>query len=325
MASFVPTAVLELAPVIVTFGIVTAKLISATKLVLSVIFRIAATLIVDRSIAILLSLVRLLARTKLLLEQPADIPSWAAERLIPMDNARVQRTFLGCSVSHLFRNGPVGAAFRALSRMACATECPAAFRAWAKRRRHHEMQRVVTHEAGPLHRGAGFAKGRLQPPHRRVPVQAQRAVRLAAPDLDRETMHLHRQFERLDPLDGHPRGVLPREVVELGAVLPPDCLGALLLPMPSRIALGQRERPEHGLAAQVVVVEVQPVLVTAKPSPQAFDERVERRVQPGRQGPGDEVEQPRTLPHSGQRGIVRRRRIGRIASIGSLLQGRRQR
>ncbi len=55
MASFVPTPILELAPVIVTFGIVTAKLISAAKLVLPVIFRIAATLdrrSLDRDLAV---------------------------------------------------------------------------------------------------------------------------------------------------------------------------------------------------------------------------------------------------------------------------------
>ncbi len=62
--SFIPSLVLKLA----TFGFMPAKL------VLPAIFRVPAALIVDRLVVVLLSPVRLLAWTDLLLQQPTDIP-----------------------------------------------------------------------------------------------------------------------------------------------------------------------------------------------------------------------------------------------------------
>ena len=170
------------------------------------------------------------------------------------------------------------------------------------------MQSIVAHQAWPL-RGRGVFAGRqLQPPGQRAPVKADDAVGLAAPDRHREAMHLRRHFERLDPLDAHPCRILARQVVELGAILAPDRLGACFFAASPRIALRQRERAAHGLAVQVVMVGMQPFLVAAKPAAQALDERSQRQLQSRRQCLRHEPEHPRPIPDRGQIGIVRRRR-----------------
>ncbi len=61
------------------------------------------------------------------------------------------------------------------------------------------MQRVVAYQAGPLGGGAPFARGRLEPARQRVPVELDRAVRLAPAQLHREALHRRHELQRLHP------------------------------------------------------------------------------------------------------------------------------
>ena len=153
------------------------------------------------------------------------------------------------------------------------------------------MQRVVAHQARPVGRGGELACRRLQRPRQRVPVQLDYPIRLAPTYLHRETMHLHREVQRLNPLDRHPRGILARQIVELGAIFDRDRLCPLQLPAALWVIFGQRGRAAHRLAMQIVVVDVQPVLVAIEAAPQTLDERIHHSVQPGRQRPRNEAEE----------------------------------
>ena len=130
------------------------------------------------------------------------------------------------------------------------------------------MQCVIATQAGPVGRRSEFAYRRLQRPRKRVPVQYDYPVGLATTYLHRETMNLHREIQRLNPLGRHPRGILARHIVELGAIFDRDRLRPLRLPTSPRVILGQCGRAAHRLAVQIIVVQMQAVLVAAETPPQ---------------------------------------------------------
>ena len=95
--------------------------------------------------------------------------------------------------------------------------------------------------------------------------------------LHRQTMNLHRDVQRLNPLNRHPRGILARQIVELRAIVVSDRLRPLLLAASPRVIRGERPGAAHRLPVQIVMVKMQAVLIPAEAPPQTVDERTQYR------------------------------------------------
>jgi hypothetical protein len=129
------------------------------------------------------------------------------------------------------------------------------------------MQGVIAHQTRPLGRCGEFACRRLQRSRQWVPVQKDRPFRLPSAYLHRETMNLHRDVQRLNPLNRHPRAILARQIVELRAIVISDRLRPLLLTASPRVILGEYPGAAHRLSEQVVMVQMQTVLIPAESPP----------------------------------------------------------
>ena len=123
-------------------------------------------------------------------------------------------------------------------------------------------------------------------------------------------MHRHQQFQGLHPLDRYSCGILPRQVIQFGAVFPGDGLGPLFLPRPLWIALRQHDGAAHRLVMQVVVVPMQSVLVAGQTPAQPFHERIQRHVQARWQRPSRQFDHARPIPHGRQIGLLRCHLVG---------------
>jgi hypothetical protein len=152
------------------------------------------------------------------------------------------------------------------------------------------MQRLVAHHARASRGVAKFGKQRFQLPRRRVPVQMHDAFALAPADQQLEPLHLHGEIQRLHPFDDDAQRVFVAEVVELGLVFAPDRLDPLLLTPPPVIGRRQCCEPTPGLALQLVVIVVQPLLVARQAPAQAAGERLQQHRDPGRQRRADYLE-----------------------------------
>ena len=144
-------------------------------------------------------------------------------------------------------------------------------------RRNNQMQCVIAHQARPLGRRGEFACRWLQRSRQWVPVQKDRPFRLPSAYLYRETLNLHRDVQRLNPLDRHPRGILARQIVELRAIVASYRLRPLLLTASPRVILGEYAGAAHRLSVQVVMVQMQTVLIPPESPPQTFDKWTQYR------------------------------------------------
>ena len=122
------------------------------------------------------------------------------------------------------------------------------------------------------------------------------ALRFASPDLHLEALHRHRQIQCLHPLHADPHLILSGQIIDLGLVFAPDRRDTLLLAPTRRIALREPNKATHGFPVKVVVIGMQPVLVTAQPSEQALDEWGKRCVQPKRKSTGHHIEHALAIP-----------------------------
>src|SRR5262249_23723521 len=137
----------------------------------------------------------------------------------------------------LRRHGACLATARARRREAGATEGFAAGRA---RRLSHglgQVQRVVANQANPTSTESRFAQRRLHGLDERMPLELDQALAFAAADQYIEALHRHVEFQRLDPFENDPQGVVVAQIIELGAMLTFNRLD------PQRLALPVVLRP----------------------------------------------------------------------------------
>ena len=100
-----------------------------------------------------------------------------------------------------------------------------------------QVQRVVANQANPTATESRFARRRLHRLDERMPIELDQTLAFAAADQYIEALHRHVEFQRLDPFDIDPQGVVVAQIIELGAMLTFNRLD------PQRLALPVALRP----------------------------------------------------------------------------------
>jgi hypothetical protein len=185
------------------------------------------------------------------------------------------------------------------------------------------MQCVIADQARPIGRCCELACRRLQRSRQWVPVKQERPFRFPAAYLHRETMNLHCNVQRLNPLDRYPRRVLARQIVKLCAIFISYRRRAVLLTASPRVIHGERLDAVHRLSMQVVMVKMQTVLIPPESPPQTFDERTQYDVQSGWQTTRDETEELCAIPVCREIGVSRWRRTSFAVFIIAVIKAGR--